>query len=811
MTISYKWLLDYLPVELDPEKISGILNSIGLEVEKLEKYEQVRGGLEGLLIGEVLQTEKHPNADKLSLTKVNIGNNEPLSIVCGAPNVAAGQKVLVAPVGATIYPMQGDPLTMRLAKIRGAESQGMICAEDEVGLGSSHAGIMVLDGSAVPGTTAANYFSPYVDHVFEIGLTPNRSDAMSHLGVARDICAYLSHHEKKTYSVRSPYPTGNSATSEKRLTISVGVEDNFACPRYSGLTITGVKVGSSPAWLANRLKAAGIRPINNIVDITNYVLHETGQPLHAFDADMIAGGKVIVKKLPADTSFQSLDDKERKLHAEDLIICDGNSEPMCIAGVFGGKSSGVSMETVNIFLESACFNAGMIRKTSFRHNLRTDAATHFEKGIDIGNTVNVLQRAAQLICELAGGELASDIVDVYPSPAKKGKITVSYDYLRRISGKKYARETVRGVLESLSFGIEADNEHEFRVSVPLHKTDVTLPADIAEEVMRIDGFDQIDIPTSITITPATEKNILPSVLKEKISNILAGMGYFEIMNNSITNSAFLTAEELPTAVRMMNNLSAELDSLRVSMLETGLQTVLHNLNRKNTNLRLFEFGKTYSTAGAGKYLEVEHLAIFLSGKSREENWHNKKEISDIYHLKGVAGSVLAQLGITGLEFHAYVNPRLEEHLEVRCGDTIVANIGKANSALMSRFDIKQDVYVADLLWENCVQLAASRKLSYLDIPRFPAVQRDLAFVVDHQLEYGMIENVLSRTRITRLKQTRLFDVFESEKLGAGKKSIALSFTFLDEEKTLTDKDIDEMMQKIIVTFEKELNAEIRKG
>jgi phenylalanyl-tRNA synthetase beta chain len=811
MTISYKWLLEYLPVELDPEKISGILNSIGLEVEKLEKYEQVRGSLEGLLIGEVLQAEKHPNADKLSLTKVNIGNNETLSIVCGAPNVAAGQKVLVAPVGATIYPMQGDPLTMRLAKIRGEESQGMICAEDEVGLGSSHAGILVLDSSAAPGTSAANYFSPYEDHVFEIGLTPNRSDAMSHLGVARDICAYLSHHEKKTYSVRLPYPTGNAATSEKRLTISVDVEDNFACPRYSGLTITGVKVGSSPAWLANRLKAAGIRPINNIVDITNYVLHETGQPLHAFDADMIAGGKVIVKKLPADTSFQSLDDKERKLHAEDLIICDGNSEPMCMAGVFGGKSSGVSMQTVNIFLESACFNAGMIRKTSFRHHLRTDAATHFEKGIDIGNTVNVLQRAAQLICKLAGGELASDVVDVYPSPAKKGTITVSYDYLRRISGKKYARETVRGVLESLSFGIEADNEHEITVSVPLHKTDVTLPADIAEEVMRIDGFDNIDIPTSITITPATEENILPSVLKEKISNILAGMGYFEIMNNSITNSAFLTDEELPTAVRMMNNLSAELDSLRVSMLETGLQTVLHNLNRKNTNLRLFEFGKTYSTAGAGKYREVEHLAIFLSGKSREENWHNKKEISDIYHLKGVAGSVLAQLGITGLEFHAYVNPRLEEHLEVRCGGTIVANIGKANSALMTRFDIKQDVYVADLLWENCVQLAASRKLSYQEIPRFPAVQRDLAFVVDHQLEYGMIEDVLSRIRITRLKQTRLFDVFESEKLGAGKKSIALSFTFLDEEKTLTDKDIDEMMQKIIVTFEKELNAEIRKA
>jgi phenylalanyl-tRNA synthetase beta chain len=811
MTISYKWLLEYLPVELDPEKISGILNSIGLEVEKLEKHEEVRGGLAGLLIGEVLNVEKHPNADKLSLTKVNIGQEGPLSIVCGAPNVAAGQKVLVAPIGATIYPLQGEPLTMRLAKIRGSESQGMICAEDEVGLGSSHAGIMVLDGAAIPGTAAADYFSPYDDYVFEIGLTPNRSDAMSHLGVARDICAYLGHHEKKAYAVRSPYPAEKLKTSQKQLPVSVIVEDTTACPRYSGLSITNVKVGPSPAWMAKRLKAAGIRPINNIVDITNYVLHETGQPLHAFDADMIRGKKVIVKKLPADTPFLSLDDKERKLHAEDLIICNGESEPMCIAGVFGGKTSGVTDATVNIFLESAFFNPGMIRKTSFRHNLRTDAATHFEKGIDIGNTVNVLKRAAQLICELAGGELASDIVDVYPSPVQPGVITISYDYLRRISGKKYAPETVRDVLVSLGFGIETDNEREISVKVPLHKTDVTLPADIAEEVMRIDGFDNIEIPSSITITPATEENILPSVLKEKISNVLAGMGYFEIMNNSITNSAFLTEEELPTAVKMMNNLSAELDSLRVSMLETGLQTVLHNLNRKNTNLRLFEFGKTYSTSGKGRYSEVEHLAIFLSGKTREENWHSKKELSDIYHLKGVVGSVLAQLGIQAVEYIPVGNPRLDEHLEVRAGGTLLANLGKANATLTSRFDIKQDVYVADMLWENCVQLAAATRLAYQEIPRFPAVQRDLAFVVDRQLAYRQVEDILGQTRISRLKQTRLFDVFESEKLGAGKKSMALSFTFLDEEKTLTDKDIDEMMQKIIVTFEKELNAEIRKA
>jgi phenylalanyl-tRNA synthetase beta chain len=811
MTISYKWLLDYLPVELDPESISSILNSIGLEVEKLEKYEEVKGGLAGLLIGEVLHTEKHPNADKLTLTRVNIGSGEPLSIVCGAPNVAAGQKVLVAPVGATIFPITGDPLTMRVAKIRGAESHGMICAEDEVGLGSSHEGIMVLDPSAIPGTSAAAYFAPYEDHIFEIGLTPNRSDAMSHLGVARDICAYLSHHEHKSHTVRSPYPKEELKPSENRLNITVSVEDAKGCPRYSGLALTGVKIAPSPAWLAKKLKAAGIRPINNIVDITNFVLHETGQPLHAFDADRISNAAVIVKKLPSGTSFLSLDDKERKLDGGDLIICGGNSEPMCIAGVFGGKYSGVTDSTTNIFLESAFFDPGMIRRTSFRHNLRTDAATHFEKGIDIGNTVNVLKRAAQLIIDLAGGQIASGIIDVYPVPAEQKTITTSYSYLRKISGKAYDAETVKDVLLSLGFGLDNETAEEITVRVPLHKTDVSLPADIAEEVMRIDGFDNIAIPASITITPSTEENLLQPALKEKISNVLAGMGFFEIMNNSITNSAFLTEEESVTAVKMMNNLSAELDSMRVSMLETGLQTVLHNLNRKNNNLRLFEFGKTYSTSGAGNYNEVEHLALFISGRTREENWHIKKENADIYYLKGVVQALLTQLGILDLTFEPGENTRLEEHLQIRSGNTLIASIGRVSSALISRFDIKQEVYVADILWENCTKLAEKIRLSYKEIPRFPAVQRDLAFVVDRHLIYSKVEETVKLTRIPRLKQINLFDVFESEKLGAGKKSMALSFTFLDEEKTLTDKDIDEMMQKIIVTFEKELNAEIRKA
>lgn len=810
MTISYKWLLDYLPLPLTPDEVAAILNSIGLEVEKMENYQEVKGGMQGLVLGEVLEVEKHPNADKLSLTKVHIGGEHPLSIVCGAPNVAAGQKVIVAPVGATIYPTSGEPLTMRVAKIRGAESHGMICAEDEIGLGSSHAGIMVLDPAVVPGTPAADYFQPYEDVIFEIGLTPNRSDAMSHLGVARDICAYLSHHKQTPYSVKSPYPT-QTFEAGSSLPIQIEVQDHTACPRYTGGSISGVTISASPKWLANRLKAIGVRPINNIVDITNYVLHETGQPLHAFDAAKIAGQKVIVKKLTSGTAFKSLDDKDRSLHADDLMICDGHETPMCMAGVFGGKNSGVSDQTSAIFLESAIFEGGMIRRTSFRHQLRTDAATHFEKGIDIGNTVNVWKRAAALILEICGGTLSSDIQDIYPQPAIPKKVSTTYAFLHKLSGKAYAPETIHTILTALGFTLLESNDTSFTVEVPLHKTDVSMPADLAEEVMRIDGFDNIEIPTSIMISPSTEENHLAEVLKEKISNILAGMGFHEILNNSITNIAYLTEEETATAVKMMNNLSADLNSLRVSMLETGLQTVLHNLNHKNQNLRLFEFGKTYSTSGKGQYTEVEHLALFLTGKTRMESWHHKKELSDIYYLKGAVEALGAQMGLTGLRFEASAHPKLTEHLSIFAGDTLIGSIGKVNQQMSERFDIKAEVYVADLLWENALSVAKKATLRYKEIARFPAVQRDLAFVVDRHLSYSKVETVVGACKLPKLREVSLFDVFESEKLGAGKKSMALSFTFQDEEKTLTDKDIDDMMNKIIGVLEKEVQAEIRKN
>lgn len=811
MTISYKWLLEYLPIELPADEIASILNSIGLEVEKMEEYQEVKGGMKGLVLGEVLEVEKHPNADKLSCTKVNIGNNQPLSIVCGAPNVAAGQKVIVAPVGTTIYPTSGEPLTMRVAKIRGAESHGMICAEDEIGFGTGHDGIMVLDAAVVPGTPAADYFQPYEDVIFEIGLTPNRSDAMSHLGVARDICAYLSHHQKQVFHVKTPYPKEELTIANASKTIKIDVQDATACPRYSAVTISGVKIGKSPNWLAKRLKAIGVRPINNIVDVTNYVLHETGQPLHAFDASSIEGNTVIVKKCATGTIFRSLDDKERQLHADDLMICDGNSTPMCMAGIFGGKNSGVREQTTEIFLESALFEGGMIRRSSFRHNLRTDAATHFEKGIDIGNTIHVLKRAASLIMEIAGGNLTAPIQDFYPQPVQPKRVRTTYSFLHKLSGKAYAPETIHTILTALGFTVTESNEESFTVQVPLHKTDVSMPADLAEEVMRIDGFDNIEIPASIRITPSTEENHLASVLKEKGSNILAGMGFQEILNNSITNAAYLTEEESATAVKMMNNLSAELDSLRVSMLETGLQTVLHNLNHKNQHLRLFEFGKTYSTTGIGNYTEVEHLALFLTGKTRMESWHHKKELSDIYYLKGVVQTLCAQLGITQPRFEEVPHPKLTEHLALYAGDTLLGNIGKMNNAMSVRFDIKADVYVADLLWEQILTLAGNTALRYKEVARFPAVQRDLAFVVDRHLVYSKVEATVQAIRLPKLRQISLFDVFESEKLGAGKKSMALSFMFQDEEKTLTDKDIDDMMNKIIGSLETELHAEIRKN
>lgn len=689
MTISYNWLSEYLPVKVEPERLSKILTSIGLEVESLEKYE---------------------DAD-------------------------------------------------------------------------------------------------YKDFIFEIGLTPNRMDAMSHLGVAKDVCAYLIHHDKKPLKVKAPFSNTFKADNNK-LPVQIVIENTQACQRYAGVSIKGVKVGPSPDWLKNRLQAIGLRPINNIVDITNYILHETGQPLHAFDMDAIKGSKVVVKNVAEGTPFVTLDEKERKLSSGDLMICN-ESDPMCIAGVFGGVTSGVKDSTTDIFLESAWFNPMDIRKTSLHHGLRTDAATRFEKGVDISATVQVLKRAALLIKETAGGEIASDVTDIYPDPKPKTEVAIKYHYLKKLSGKNYHPDTIKKILEALGFELIKEGMDEIWVKVPYNKPDISLGADIVEEILRIDGLDNVEIPSAITITPSVEDDS-KDTWKEKISGYLAGSGFREIMTNSITNSAFYDEKVLATAVKMMNSLSAELDILRPSMLETGLQAVAHNLNRRSNDLRFFEFGKTYKTAGTGDYTENQHLALYVTGNQQEDSWKNKGSKTDIYYLKGIAGRILQLTGIEATHISQIENDELEYGLEIKDqeGNPLMV-IGKVVSARLDRFGIKQPVFYADVNWLAVLSRVAA-KVQYTELPKQLPVHRDLAIVIPKSLPYDTIEKTVKDIKLEKLKDMQLFDIFESEKLGAGKKSMAVSFTFLDEEKTLTDTEVDGMMSKIMSSFQKELEAEIRK-
>jgi phenylalanyl-tRNA synthetase beta chain len=808
MTISYNWLCDYLPVRPTPEKLSLILTSIGLEVENLEFYESVKGGLSGLVIGEVVECIQHPGADKLKITKVDVGAGELLQIICGAPNVAEGQKVVVARVGTSIQPLKGEPLTIKVAKIRGVESFGMICAEDEIGLGESHAGIIVLPEDTRIGIEAREYFQPYEDYTIEIGLTPNRMDAMSHLGIARDVCAYLSHHEQKEHKVKSP-GTEAFVVENNRLPITVRIEDPVACERYCAVSLTGIQIQPSPAWMQEKLKAIGIRPINNIVDITNFVLHETGQPLHAYDADKIKGNVVIVKKLPEGTKFITLDEKERTLHADDLMICNA-AEPMCIAGVFGGLNSGVQGSTKNIFLESAWFNPAGIRKTSFSHHLRTDAAIHFEKGMDISNCIYALQRAALLIKALAYAEIASEVVDQYPRPRSKSQFTIRYDYLRKISGKAYQSASVKNILFALGFEFLKETTDDLLLAVPFHKPDISLPADIAEEIMRIDGYDNIPIPSSIRISPSVETDRDAAAHKEKLSGYLVGLGFHEILTNSITNSAYFSNKELETTVKMINNLSAELNVMRPSLLETGLEALAYNLNRKNNNCQFFEFGKTYHTTGIGEYSEKNHLCLYVSGNLSEDSWKAKGRPADLYHLKGVCNNIFSLLNVEGLAFELAENKKLGTSvLATQDGKTFL-EAGRVQQEICKRFDIRQPVYYADFDWDVLQERLAGQKIEFQELPRQLPVYRDLALVVRKSVRYDEVERAIDQIKLDKLQQVRLFDIFESEKLGSDKKSMAISFTFLDQEKTLTDKEIDAMMNRIIKTFEEKMDAEIRK-
>ncbi len=809
MTISYNWLSEYLPVTVEPERLSKILTSIGLEVESLERFESMKGGLAGLVVGEVVSVTAHPNADKLRLTEVNTGGKDNLQIVCGAPNVAGGQKVVVAPVGSTIYPKNGTPLTMKVAKIRGIESFGMICAEDEIGISENHEGIMILPAELKPGTPASDYFHPYTDWVYEIGLTPNRMDAMSHLGVARDVCAYLTHHDKTELKPKYPYsnafkPGGNTHPVEVIIT------NPEACKRYSGVSISGITVGPSPKWLQDRLLAIGQRPINNIVDITNFVLHETGQPLHAFDLDEIGGGKILVKNLAEGTIFQSLDEKERALSAQDLMICDGNSAAMCIAGVFGGLRSGVKSATKNIFLESAWFNPIDIRKTSFRHNLRTEAASRFEKNVDISNTVNVLKRAALLIQEIAGGVIASELVDLYPGKEEKTSVGMKYHYLKKLSGKNYHPDTVKKILVSLGFDIEKEGIDDIRVSVPYSKPDISLPADIVEEIMRIDGYDNIEIPGSITISPSTESDGHRYLFIEKAASYLIGTGFHEIFTNSITNAAYFEESELENSVRLLNNLSAVHNIMRPSMLETGLEAVAYNLNRKNSDLQFFEFGKTYKSGAENQFIEIDHLCLYVTGNIAAGGWKQKAGSSDLFYMKGLVTRILQLAGADKTEWKISQGNKFASALQVFYKNQLLAELGTVSSRELNRFDIKQPVYFADIQWNALLHVLANHELRFVGLPKQLPVYRDLALIVPASTKYETVQSTIQKAKLDKLQSMKLFDIFESEKLGAGKKSMAFSFTFLDEEKTLTDKEIDAMMNSIMNLMETELNAEIRK-
>jgi phenylalanyl-tRNA synthetase beta chain len=715
MTISYNWLSEYLPQTIAPEALSTILTSIGLEVESMEEYESIRGGLKGLVIGEVLTCEQHPNADKLKKTTVTIGDTEPLQIVCGAPNVAAGQKVVVAPVGTTIYPITGEPITMKVAKIRGVDSYGMICAEDEIGIGDSHAGIMILPHDVQPGTLAAEYFNTYNDIIYEIGLTPNRMDAMSHIGVAKDVCAYLSYYKGEDIKPILHY-TNELKPDNHNLPITVTIENEEACQRYAGVSITNVQVKPSPEWLQNKLKAIGVRTINNIVDITNFILHETGQPLHAFDAGAIKGNTVIVKNLPQGTPFTTLDEKERMLNAGDLMICNA-TESMCIAGVFGGVGSGVKESTTSIFLESAWFNPVSIRKTSFAHGLRTDAATRFEKGVDISNTVNVLKRAALMIKALAGGTISSDVVDVYPHPEQKTTVTLTYSFLKKLSGKQYSPGEAKTILSALGFEIVEENEEKLTLAVPYSKPDISLPADIVEEIVRIDGLDNISIPIAITISPAMETIGFKEDLKDKLAQYLTGLGFIEIMTNSITDSKYFGEEVLAHTVKMINNLSADLNVMRPSMLETGLEAIGYNLNRKNNNLRFFEFGKTYFTRGNNDYKEKEHLCLYATGQTGEDEWNNKGKSVDIFDSKGFVSALLTVAGIKDVSFN---NTEGDNSMSqaVFSGKNKVGTISFLLPQQLKQFDIKQPVLFADIHFDKLLQLAQANKIEYGKCPAF---------------------------------------------------------------------------------------------
>ena len=816
MKISYNWLKKYLPISLPPEEVAELLTNCGLEVEGIDAFQSMKGGLKGLVIGEVKTCSKHPNADKLSLTTVDIGTGTLLNIVCGAPNVAAGQKVVVATVGTMLYPSEGEPFEIKKSKIRGEASEGMICAEDEIGMGKSHAGIIVLPPDVQTGIAAKDYFQVEEDSIFEIGLTPNRADAASHIGVARDLLAVLKNRpstiDHGPSTIIFPSVEGFKV-DDHSLSITVEVEDSIACPRYSGITISGVEVKESPGWLKNKLKAIGVGPINNIVDITNFVLHECGQPLHAFDAGEIEGRKVVVRKAHQGEKFITLDKIERTLTSGDLMICNA-AEPMCIAGVFGGIKSGISEKTKSVFLESATFSPATIRKTSKHHGLKTDASFRFERGTDPEMTLFAMKRAALLIKEIAGGIISSDIVDLYPVPAKKAAVELNYHFLDNLLGESLQRERIKSILESLDISVQKEDDEKLLLAVATHKTDVTRPVDVAEEILRIYGFNNIALPKHVHSSLSFSEKKDREKIRESVAEMLSAHGFYELLTNSLTKSRYATddaAEGGP--VKIINALSQDLDTLRQSMVYSGLEVMEYNRNRKQPDLKFYEFGKTYALHGEG-YAEKNHLALYITGKKFETTWNSTTSESDFYFLKSFVQNVIVR---TGIPADALQTVPVENHEFISAGLTILFNkktlveFGSLKPSLLKSFDLNQQVWFADFDWDRLIKAVPERPATYKEISKFPQVRRDLSMIINSEVSYAQLETISYSTEKNLLKEVQLFDVYEGDKIEAGKKSIAMSFTLLDEHQTLTDKQIDKTMNRLMEAFEKQAGAVIRKG
>ncbi|WP_424493979.1 phenylalanine--tRNA ligase subunit beta [Salinimicrobium sp. GXAS 041] len=808
MRISYNWLQQFIHLKQDAEKTGELLTDLGLEVEGIDSFSSVKGGLEGVVVGHVLSCVPHENADRLKLTKVDIGNGNPVQIVCGAPNVAEGQKVPVATVGTTLYDDKGEGWEIKKSKIRGESSHGMICAEDELGLGKSHDGIMVLDDDLKPGTLASEIFEVENDLVYEIGLTPNRADAMSHWGVARDLKAGL---QQQGTSLELITPSVSSFHVDSRnLRIPVNIENSELVPRYCGVTISDISIGESPKWLKNRLKAIGLTPKNNVVDVTNYVMHELGQPLHAFDAAKIIGNEINVKTLAAGTKFTTLDEVERELHEEDLMICDAE-KPLAIAGVFGGLSSGVTNETTSIFIESAYFNPVTVRKTAKRHGLNTDASFRYERGIDPNITDYALKRAVLLIQELAGGSVTSDIDDYYSNKIEDFPVFLTFEKINTLIGQNLSQETIKSILASLEIRVNNVTETGMGLTIPPYRVDVKREADVIEEILRVYGYNNIEFGEKLNASVSNSSKFEDYKLQNIIATQLTGQGFFETMANSLTTPAYTKLSEQIKEehdVAMLNPLSQDLSVLRQSLLFSGLESVSYNINRKRSDLKLFEFGKTYHNYENGR-TENKHLTLFVSGNRAEEHWANPLQKGDFFFLKGVVSTVLERLGISNIKSGTVKNDVFSEGLSFSFGKAKLVEFGVVKKKILKEFGINQEVLFADFNWDQVLDTAKNQKMRFSAISKFQAVRRDFALLLDSAVKFEDIYNIARQTEKKLLKEISLFDVYEGKNLPEGKKSYAVSFILQDENKTLTDKQIDKIMNKLQQNFEKQLGAQLR--